>query len=419
MKLNKSRYQTMAKSALSILLVLFAWTGSNIQAQDNLDHYLTMAADNNPALKAAFNKYMAALEKAPQVSALPDPQIAFAYFIQPVETRVGPQEFKISASQMFPWFGTLQARENAAITNAKAQYEMFEQQKSKLFQEVRANWYNIYFNKKAIDITRENMTILQSFQRVATAKVEAGKVSAADQYRIEMEVNDLENELAQLKDAQSLLTTNFKNLIGTTSEISVGDTIISTDLLLSKEAIMDSIKAKNHVLISMDLKTSALDYQKEAAQKAGGPNFNIGIDYTFIGKGENNLSGKDAILFPKIGFSIPLYRKKYKSMVQEVIYEQESVTNNKSNQINFLENILEKSYNEMTDAERRLTLFKKQLLLSSKSLRIIETEYANQNSNFEEMLRMQKRMLKYQLELEKAITDKLASIAFINYLIGK
>ena len=419
MKPNKSPYLIIVKRTLSILFILLGMIGNNIVAQDNLDHYLTLAAENNPSLKASFNKYMAALEKAPQVSALPDPQIAFAYFIQPVETRVGPQEFKISASQMFPWFGTLQARENAAITNAKAQHEMFEQEKSKLFQEVKANWYNIYFNQKAIDITLENMTILQSFQRVATAKVEAGKVSAADQYRIEMEVNDLENELAQLRDAQSLLTTSFKNLIGTSSEISIGDIIISTDLLLSKEAIMDSIKAKNHVLLSMDLKTSALDYQKEAARKAGGPNFNIGIDYTFIGKGENNLSGKDAILFPKIGFSIPLYRKKYKSMVQEVVYQQEAVNNDKSNQTNLLENILEKSYNEMTDAERRLKLYDKQLLLSSKSLRIIETEYANQNSNFEEMLRMQKRMLKYQLELEKARTDKLASIAFINYLMGK
>nr|WP_319399067.1 TolC family protein [uncultured Carboxylicivirga sp.] len=419
MKPNKLRYQTLVKSTLSILLILLGWTGNNILAQDNLDHYLTLSAENNPSLKAAFNKYMAALEKAPQVSALPDPQIAFAYFIQPVETRVGPQEFKISASQMFPWFGTLQARENAAISNAKAQYEMFEQQKSKLFQEVKANWYNLYFNQRALYITMENMTLLQSFQRLATAKVEAGKVSAADQYRIEMNMNDLENELAQLRDAQSLLTTSFKNLIGTTSEIAVGDTIISTDLLLSKEAIMDSIKAKNHVLLSMDLKTSALDYQKEAAQKAGGPNFNVGIDYTFIGKGENNLSGKDAILFPKIGFSIPLYRRKYKSMVQEVVYQQEAVTNDKSNQTNILENILEKSYNEMTDAERRVRLFEKQLLLSSKSLRIIETEYANQNSNFEEMLRMQKRMLKYQLELEKARTDKLASIAFIYYLMGK
>nr|WP_321451415.1 TolC family protein [uncultured Carboxylicivirga sp.] len=419
MKANKSIYQTILKSTLCILIIVFGSAGNNVLAQDNLEHYLTLAAENNPSLKAAFNKYMAALEKAPQVSALPDPQIAFAYFIQPVETRLGPQEFKISASQMFPWFGTLQARENAAISNAKAQYEMFEQQKSKLFQEVKANWYNLYFNQRALDITRENMTLLQSFQRLATAKVEAGKVSAADQYRIEMEINDLENELAQLRDAQSLLTTSFKNLIGTTSEIAVGDTIISTDLLLSKEAIMDSIKAKNHVLLSMDLKTSALDYQKEAAKKAGGPNFNVGIDYTFIGKGENNLSGKDAILFPKIGFSIPLYRKKYKSMVQEVVYQQEAVTNDKSNQTNVLENILEKSYNEMTDAERRLRLFEKQLLLSSKSLRIIETEYANQNSNFEEMLRMQKRMLKYELELEKAKTDKLASIAFIYYLMGK
>ncbi len=182
---------------------------------------------------------------------------------------------------------------------------------------------------------------------------------------------------------------------------------------------MDSIKARNHQLLSLDLKTAALDFKKAAAKKTGAPNFNIGIDYTIIGKGENNLSGKDAILFPKVGLTIPLYRKKYKSMVQEVVYQQTAVSYEKSNKTNLLENLLEKIWNELNDAERRLVLFNKQQMLSSQSLKLIETEYANQNSNFEEMLRMQRRLLKYQLELEKAKTDKLASIAFINYLMGK
>ena len=135
------------KIGLGILFLLISSVVSAQQA--DLDNYLKIAAENNPGLKEKFNDYMAALEVAPQVKALPDPQVAFAYFISPVETRVGPQHFKISASQMFPWFGTLQAKENASIQAAKAKYELFEETKSKLFNDVRAAYFNLYFNKHA------------------------------------------------------------------------------------------------------------------------------------------------------------------------------------------------------------------------------------------------------------------------------
>ena len=145
---------------------------------------------------AKFNEYLAALEVAPQVDALPDPQAAFAYFISPVETRVGPMQFNFSASQMFPWFGTLESKGNVANQAAKAKYEVFLEAKSKLFNEVRSTYYNLYFNQRSIGITRENLEILGTFQKLAKIKVEAGKVSAVDQYRIEMEIGDLENRLA-------------------------------------------------------------------------------------------------------------------------------------------------------------------------------------------------------------------------------
>ena len=64
----------------------------------------------------------------------------------------------------------------------------------------------------------------------------------------------------------------------------------------------------------------ALQYKKEVASKTGGPSFKVGFDYTFIGKGDNNLAGKDAFVFPTVGVTIPLYRNKYKAMVQEVMY---------------------------------------------------------------------------------------------------
>ena len=281
------------------------------------------------------------MKKAPQVGTLPDPQLAFAYFIQPVETRNGPQDFRISATQMFPWFGTLKARENASVEEAKALYEVFEENKSKLYNEVKSTWYNLYFNNKATIITLENIEILKTFQKMAIVKVEADQVSAVDQYRIEMEINDLENLLALLRDKQEVLGVSFNNLLNSEEHevITFPNELWSSDILYTKEAVLDSIQLKNHQLLSLDLQKSALAFKKQAAKKQGAPSFSLGIDYVSIGKGDNNLSGKDAIAFPKVGLSIPLYRNKYKSMVQEVVYLETAKNYERINKENVLETV--------------------------------------------------------------------------------
>ncbi len=410
----------MKKYRYSLGLILLMLV-SMASGQEQLQDYLQKAAENNPGLKAKFNNYMAALELAPQVKALPDPQIAFGYFISPVETRVGPQEFKISASQMFPWFGTLKAKENVAIQSAKAEYEVFQEAKSKLFNEVRTTYFNIYFNKRAIEITRENLTILNTFKRLANIKIEAGIVSPVDEYRIEMEIGDLENQLALLIDKQIVLERMFNNLLNVESELIVQtpDVLWTNDIALEKEQVLDSIKSNNHQLLILSFQQDALSYRKELAGKLGKPDFSVGLEYAFIGKGSNNLAGTDAFVFPMVGISIPLYRNKYKAMVNEVVYLQESKDFEKIDKINLLETVLENAWKDYKDAKRRISLYDSQLQLAGQSVKLLETEYATGNKNFEEILRMERKLLKYGLELEMARSDKQASISFINYLMGK
>jgi outer membrane protein TolC len=403
-----------------IIGVFLLFISSIVTGQEDLGKYLQTAAKNNPGLKMKFNEYMAALEVAPQVKALPDPQIAFGYFIQPVETRVGPQEFKISASQIFPWFGTLKAKENVAVQLAKAKYEAFEESKSKLFNEVRSTYFDLYFNNKAIAITNENIEILNVFRQLAYIKVEAGLVSAVDEYRIEMEIGDLENQLAFLKDKQYVLQVMFNNLLNIEDNETIlfPDVLWTTNISLSKQAALDSIRIKNHQLLSIDFQTEALRFKKDVAEKNGKPNFNIGFDYTFVGKGDNNMAGTDAFIFPKIGITIPLYRNKYKAMVQEVVYLEVAKQNEKVDKTNMLETLFENGWKDYLDADRRISLFNSQLNLAQRSLKILETDYSTGNKNFEEVLRMERRLLKYNLELEKSRIDKQAAISFINYLMG-
>jgi len=403
---------------IGMLLLLVS---SLLSAQQELEGYLQVAAENNPGLKAKFNEYMAALEVAPQVGALPDPTVAFGYFISPVQTRVGPQQFKISASQMFPWFGTLKAKENVSVQMAKAKYEVFLETRSKLFSEVRATYFNVYLNRKAIEITRENLTILNTLQKLANIKVEAGKVSAVDEYRIEMEIGDLENQLALLVDKQYALEVMFNNLLNVEKQQAVAtpDILWTDDLALGKEQVMDSIRSNNHQLLDLSLQQEALAYRKELAGKLGGPGFSVGMDYTIVGKGDNNMAGTDAFVFPMVGITIPLYRNKYRAMVNELVYLQEAKELEKADKGNLLETVLENTWKGYLDADRRIGLFHSQLGLAGQSLNILETEYATGNRNFEEILRMERKVLKYGLELEMARSDKQAAISFINYLMGQ
>lgn len=402
-----------------ILLAFLGWIP--IKAQSELEPFLKVAGQNNPQLLARFNEYLAALEKLPQVKSLPDPQLAMAYFLQPIETRMGPQRFKLSVSQFFPWFGSLNAAEAQAAEEAKSKLEIFEETKSRLFHELRSSYYSLFLTTEAIEIILDNQKILESFKRLALIKIESGKGSSLDDIRLDIELGDLENQLALLRDQIHTQWIAFDNLVNSqdSGRPNIPAELENVDLLMSKTAIRDSIFRRNHKLLKLDLEKAALLARKEIANLSGKPNFTLGLDYIAVGQGESNLSGRDAFVFPKIGISIPVYRDKYKARVQEVVYREVAKDHEKTDQMNILENLLESVWKDYQDADRRIVLYQRQTGLTGIALDLLEIDFAANRSPFEEILRMERKLLAYSLQLEKARTDKWVAISYINYLMGK
>jgi outer membrane protein TolC len=412
---------------MKFILIAFIISGVFwVYPQDMLDNYLVEAADNNPGLKSKFNEYMAALEKIPQVGALPDPQLTFGYFIQPVETRVGPQKSRIALSQVFPWFGTLGAREDAATELAKSKYEIFQESRSRLFYEVKSIYYNLYFTKKAVDIVFDNMTILNTLHNLTLIKVEGGLVSTVDVLRVEMEMADLENQLALLKDNFFSLQTAFNNLLNVTSQrtVSLPVSLGNPDFNLTYEAALDSIRQGNHQVLEIEYRQASFERQAVVAKRMGKPNLILGLDYIIVDKSSNPMidpsqQRRDAIMFPVLGITIPIYRKKYTSMVKEALLIRESTENVRVDKINMLETMFAKVNKEFIDAGRRILLYIDQSNRAEKALNILQIAYETNGKDFEDMLNMERQLLKYKLELEKARADKNAVLAFIHYLMGK
>jgi outer membrane protein TolC len=390
--------------------------------QTPIDEYLIIAAKSNPLLKAKFNQYLAAMEKVPQVGTLPDPQLTFGYFISTPETRVGAQQWNVSLMQKFPWFGLLNAQKDAATLFAKAKFEEFNQAKSELFYNVKETYYKYYFINKAINITAENLKILETIKQLAAIKVEAGIVSLADVLRIEMEINELENQLALLQDKKNDLQVKFNNLLDTNITLTIPDSMQAINQTLNESVLLDSIWQNNYMLKSIDMRMQAFAVSETVASKKGKPTIALGVGYTNVAnRADISMpdNGKDILMFPTVSVSIPLYRNKYKAMINEAKLNFRAQENQWQNTKNTIHTVFEKNTTEYADAERRILLYHKQRILAQKALDILIVSYSTDNKDFDEVLRMERLLLKYQLEEEKALIDKNIAIAFTDYLLGK
>jgi len=154
------------------------------------------------------------------------------------------------------------------------------------------------------------------------------------------------------------------------------------------------------------------------AGKMGMPGISIGIEYMIIGRGDNNMSGKDAVVFPTIGMNIPVNRKKYRSMVQEAEYLEIAKESEKTERKNMLESILAEAWKEYNDALRRVALYADQLILAKNALSIIQTGYTTGLHDFEDILKMERSILQYHLDSEGAKVDTHRAISYLNYLMG-
>lgn len=426
--------KTYRKITPWLFTVAFAFLPLLTQAQEEepaeefLNQYLVLAAENNPELKALYNEYLAALEEVKQEGTLPDPQLTFGYFIQPVETRVGPQRATASISQMFPWFGTLGAQERVAAERAKARLQAFEDAKLDLFREIKVTYNELYYLQAAMDITEENLRLLESFKGIAEVYFESGKSGFSSVLQVQIEEEELQSRLEYLQDSRDPLITAFEQLLNTNLQepVNLPDSLWDEQLVLEKNNLFDTILAKNPRLEQLTYEARSFEEQVEVARKMGLPSLTLGMSYTNIAPRtdvEPGMApadnGKDAFIFPQLGVRLPLYRKKYSAMQKQAVLQKEAAEFRKENLENSLLTELEQVYRDYLDAERRVALYRRLTTLARQSLDLLQTELATGKNDFFEIIRMERQLLNYRLELERARTEKNKHVYRINYLMGE
>lgn len=462
---------------IAIIILLFSGI-QTIGFSQSLGEYLTIAAENNPELKAYFNEYLAAMEKVPQVGALPDPELSMGFFIQPMKRFMGNQRADIQLMQMFPWFGMLKTQKDEASKMALARYELFRDARNSLFFQVKATWYELYRLEEEIRITEENLDILKQYERLALIRFQSAGVGTStgsstmqgkssmnkssstssamsgmsggmanstssqstqqgstsmgapssmgggsgmsDVLRVRIEIKELENTLALLEDSRLPLQAEFNQLLNREydHQVTISDTLAETSVPFERRAILDSISQNNPMLKMLDAEEEAYEAQKKMARLEGRPMLGAGVNYMpFSPRTENGMPmGGNDMVMPMLRLTIPIYRKKYNALQKEAELKQLAVQQRRENTVNQLTTRWSTALRDLDDATRRTKLYREQTDLARQTLNLLMTSYATDGRDFEEVLRVQQQLLDYQLKLITSIVDQHVTIAMLENL---
>lgn len=400
-----------------VILFILSFTAMGLSAQ-SLEDYWELAAENNPALKAKFTQYLAALERVDQQGALPDPTVSFGVFVSPVETRVGAQRLRISLNQMFPWMGTNSAREDLAVKMAEARFAEFEEARNSLFLKVSETWLMLSELEQEIELKRENLRLLKTYEPIAKTKYESNLTSLADLIRIQIKIEDAATNLELLELKRKPLVSDFNTYLNRSvdSEVNISNPLPEHAITSS----LDSALANNPKIKANQKEIAGADTQLKLAELKRRPNIGVGLDYVMISERKDMAladNGKDALM-PMVSLSLPVFGKKNRSVIKETELFKESLSLQNEGIQNDIKNQWVKAEYLESTSSRELELYEREIRNTRSLLNVLTSEYSNNSSNFEELLMTQQQLLQLQIAQVKAMTKQHQAWLQKRYLTG-
>jgi outer membrane protein TolC len=425
--------------ALLVVLGLMAPHPALAQAPDSLDHYLEIAAKNNPGLNADFLSYKASLEKVPQAGAWPDPRLDIGFFLKPMELVGGRQIADFTLMQMFPWFGTKKAAQTEATHMARMAYAQFTETRDNLYLEVYTQWYVLSTLVQQLGNNRDNLQLLKQLEELALRKVSSpsggmtsGMGSAApgmsDVLRVQLEMAEIENNIESILSEIAAEKAKFNALLNRPADMEVilPDAIVKVPFLFDEGVTMGEIENQNPMLGMLVEEELAYRAKGEMEQKMSYPMFGIGLQYMLIGESaaapanqamDNSMTGMDMVM-PMVSITLPIYRNKYKAQQRESRFLQQSAREKYHNTLNMLQSDLFKLKHQLDDAERKIALYRKQEQLARTTYNLVVQEFVSAKSDLTNVIQVQRQLLDYQLRKAEAIAEYNTKVASIRKLLS-
>ena len=434
MKIRKSskrrRFMFIISGILFIPLVSVAATDlNNLDAQLSetviLGDLVEYAYRKNPSIQEAREAWRATIEQYRLETALPDPEIMMTYYPEPLETRLGPQDWNVNLTQKIPFPGKLSKAGEVVEAEARIAKIILDKTIRDIIVSIRQSFYELSYIRQAQTVADQNLKLLDHLQKVSETSYAQDKTTLLDMVKAQSQSGQLRYDILLLRDLEEMEMAQLNSLLNRSIEAPFGRLGVETDqtVVFNLEEIYQLAKTHQEEIQMAQVQIDKAKKKIEFAKYQNWPDFKVGLFYAGIGNPDVTNPPPDAgndALGIQTGITIPIWFGKNKSRILKAKAEMRQAEAAKNARVNETSAKIRSIYFRLQNARRLIELYRKELLpQAAKSIEIAETWFQEGQSSFSDFVEAQSVWYNFQLALARAKADYGKNLALLERLVGK
>jgi outer membrane protein TolC len=380
----------------------------NLTPNSSISDYLLYGILNSPEVESAYYDWVDSFEQITIERSLPDPKLTFQTDVMDFV-----KSFMPGVMFEFPGAGKLKARADVASAESMVRYYKFESAIFKIAFNIKRTYYQLYFLEDKIRVNQKILNLLNDLEAVARRRNELGLGTLEDILRIQIELERIKTEIANLEDSRKPLISIFKGALGMKPEEPdppVPSFFQTTSLDLKGDALLKTALSRNPSVKMIEGEIMRANAAIQLARKAKIPDYSAGAELDVL--------SSPVMVRPQFSITLPIWRDKIAAQIAAAESEKKSAEARLTQaQIYLAVDLAEKmfTYRETT---RLIRLLSEQLI--PRARQSVEISAANYSGGKDEFLRIfENWKILYELELElvQAKTQRELALAELELLI--
>ncbi len=382
-----------------------------------LEEYVAYAAQHQPELRAAFERWRASVHQIAPARRLPDPMLELGAYVWNSGDNQGFTPGRVALRQELPWPTALTTRATAAAHEAEAQQRKFEATVLELRERVAAAYYELWLLRRLRAIEQEQLVLLQGVSQSILARMATGTATLADQQQVALSIARLADRIAAREELERSAQARLRAVIGAPVHQALPtpappprvsrphENLEELREALLQHPSLDALAARERAALALS----------EAERAARWPSLSVGVEWTRMPG-----SMAESAVMPSVGLRLPIWQGNYLEA------ERASRAEARARQADYQSGVqqalaeLEQALAQLNDSLRRVELVRTTLLPQARAAHeSVLGAYTSGQAPVSASILAQRELLEIRSELEQARAEHAVAWARLEQLVGR
>ncbi len=413
----------LGKMVFQLLILLLSFATFAAAETHQLQQLLDDADKKNPSLRAAGEQIAVAESKIAQASSWKDPVLSLALSNYPVNTLkpdVTPMTGnEIRLTQQFPFPGKLDAKGKVAAQQSRWFAAAYQDARLQVRGQVKDAWYRLLFQRQAIELTEQNLKVLDDFIRLTETRYEVGKGLQQDVLKAHLQRSKQLDKLLTLQQQEETTLAELNSLAGRSTDqpLDTDQKLAGLDQAYQLSDLQEQAEQKRPMYGAFAALIDQYKAQREVAKLDYNPDFTLWGGYRF--RDDRLPDGGTDFVSAGISFNLPVRRERRAAAVAEadsslrVAYQKRNDFNNNVNLA------IHRSLTKYQQASKLAELYQSGIIpQANQTFQAALSAYQVDKVDFLSLLDSLMTLYRYEIDYVRALSEQQRSHAQLEAAAG-